>query len=167
MTSTTQDGLGASLARDRRWMRIVAVLVLVVGLGVRADYVPQPPDWYSTIECYDGTVVYDDELAALMARVVGSHGYTSFAFVFTQCHSGGMLDDMATALHDAGDAALMSASRHNEVAWRAVTTDRSTCLQQSGLVVPEAYFASVVTRALARTGRDLLTMAEVWQLGRE
>jgi hypothetical protein len=148
-------------------MWLLAVLVMALGLGVRADYVPQPSDWYSTIECYDETAVYDDELAALMAHVAGSHGYTSFAFIFTQCHSGGMLDDLATMLRDAGDVALLSASRHDEVAWRAVTTDRVTCLQQSGLTVPEAYFAAVVTRALARTGDDLLTMAEVWQMGRD
>lgn len=153
--------------RDHGWMRLLAVLVLVLAVGGRADYVPQPEDWQSTIECYEGTVVYDDELAALMAHVAVSHGYTSIAFVFTQCHSGGMLDDLAAALHAAGDVALLSASRHDEVAWRAVTTDRAACLHQAGLTVPEAYFAAVVARALARTGDDLLTLAEVWQRGRD
>ncbi len=162
-----EDDHGISRMRDRRWMWLLAVLVLVAGSSVRADYVPQPSDWYSTIECYDETVVYDDELATLIAQVAGSHGYTSFAFVFTQCHSGGMLDDLAAALHTAGDVALLSASRHDESAWRAVTTDRAACLHQAGLTVPEAYFAAVVARALAKTGDDLLTMAEVWQLGRD
>ncbi len=165
MMAREEEG-GLSVIR-RLSVGLVGLLVLGFGAGCAGEYVRQPSDWSSFIVCYDGGTVYDDELAA-MAQVLMDEGpYTSSVFVFTQCNSGGMLDDLVDALAGRGDVALLSASRHDEAAWRAVTTDSMGCLARSGLERPEAYFASVVARALDVTGDDALTLREVWELARD
>ncbi len=146
---------------------LVGLLVLALGAGCAGEYLPQPEGWLSYIECYDGGRVYDDEVAALAGELVADREYGSLVFVFTQCFSGGMLDDLEQALQGTGDVALMSASRHDELAWRAVTTDSVICLGRAGLKEPQGYFASVVARGLARTGEEALSMLEVWELARD
>ena len=119
------------------------------GSGLAEEFVDQPPDRLSTLSTADGLVVYDDELADLFGRLARAQEWGGLILVFTQCHSGGMLDDLAQALEGTGPVALLAACRYDEFAWMAVTSDPSGCLSGCNLTRPETYYAAVLASLLA------------------
>ena len=143
-----------------RWC-VLAVLV-AVGLGwglAGAELALQPGDRTSYLILADGGRVYDDELAARVAELVAAGTPEGLVFVFTQCSSGGMLDELAASLPGEVNAALLSAARYDESAWMAASWDPPGCLRGCGLSRPESYYAWALARLIGQ-GHTLGEVAE-------
>ena len=147
---------------SRKFRRYSLVVLVAVGLSWRlvgAEFTTQPADRTSYLLLADGGRVYDAELAARVAELVEGGVPAGPVFVFTQCSSGGMLDELAAALPGPVNAALFSASRYDESAWMAASWDPPGCLRGSGLSRPESYFAWALAR-LIEQGLPLGEVAE-------
>jgi len=147
------------LSKSRRCSLVVLV---AIGLGcglAGAELAVQPEDRTSYLILPDGGRVYDDELVARVAELVTATTPDGLIFVFTQCSSGGMLDELATALPGEVNAALFSASRYDEPAWMAASWDPPGCLRGCGLSRPESYFAWALARLMGQ-GYPLGEVAE-------
>ncbi|MCD5407660.1 hypothetical protein LR090_00050, partial [Candidatus Bipolaricaulota bacterium] len=147
---------------SRKFRRYSLVVLVAVGLSWRlvgAEFTTQPADRTSYLLLADGGRVYDTELAARVAELVEGGVPAGPVFVFTQCSSGGMLDELAAALPGPVNAALFSASRYDESAWMAASWDPPGCLRGSGLSRPESYFAWALAR-LIEQGLPLGEVAE-------
>jgi len=142
----------------------IAVWVPAIG-GVCLE--EQPEDWSSYIYCADDTVVRDDELATAVSTHAAEHPFGSLVFVFTQCFSGGMLDDLAEQLDGAGDIALFASSSHDESAWFAGVDTAAGCLKACGLKRPISYYVEALAGALEEALRGDLTLAEVGVLAEQ
>ncbi|WP_143597825.1 hypothetical protein [Thermococcus thioreducens] len=78
----------------------------------------QPPDYASSIVTSSGGYIYDWQLANMINMWIANRtGYANMVFIFSQCFGGGMIDDLKEKLKGTGDAAFLSASRHNEASW--------------------------------------------------
>lgn len=157
------------MPRLNRALSIVAALACLAALPALAEdqtvFVDQPQGLQSYLITYDGKYVYDDELARLFGELARRYGYGSLVFIFTQCSSGGMLDDLVQALTGSGDVALLAACRHNESAWIASAEDPPGCISGCGLSRPESYYSAVVSSLLADP--KPLAMVELAQLAAE
>jgi len=147
----------------RRLAKLVGILcavVLLVGVVLQA-FEAQPEGWSSRIECADGEVVYDDELAAHIASLGRTSGFESLVVVFTQCNSGGMLDDLAETLEGQGAVALLSACSYDESAWGTDPAAGASCLRASGLKDPVSHYIEALARVLDDAHGNGASMAEV------
>ncbi|UCF10521.1 MAG: PPC domain-containing protein, partial [Candidatus Bipolaricaulota bacterium] len=146
--------------------RGIAALGVVLSLSSisAAGFDDQPEDWSSYIYAADGDVIFDDELAAFVAANLGEERPGALLFAFTQCHGGGMLDDLADRLEGRADVALFSASAHHESAWVATADTSAACLKACGLKEPRSYYVEALARALAEDRVSGLTLAELGEL---
>ena len=134
----------------RRFLFFVTLFCYVLaGAAFTAELADQPDDRTSYFITADGKRIYDDELAGHLSQLMGDPSPGSFIFVFTQCSSGGMLDDLAEALPSGVAAALLSACRYGEDAWMAASWDPSGCLAACGLSRPESYYAAALTTLIS------------------
>lgn len=141
-----------------RWCSLAVAIGLGCGLA-GPELAVQPADRTSFFILADGGRVYDDELAARVAELVTAGTPDGLIFMFTQCSSGGMLDELASALPGEVNAALFSASRYDESAWMAASWDPPECLRGCGLSRPESYFSWALARLLGQ-GHPLGEVAE-------
>ena len=151
---------------NTRWIVGMAVgfMVLVPArLGFAEEFVDQPDDQTSYIYCADDDVVYDDEFALWAGPLFPGFGdpERDLIIVFTQCHGGGMLDELADAVGGEGRIALFSAASHDESAWSASPFDSPGCLRGCGLKRAESYYVAAMAEALAAIGPDAMSMSEI------
>jgi hypothetical protein len=141
-------------------VRVLVALSLAVVLVpcMGEEFADQPPDRLSVLVAADELLVYDDEFASLAGQLARARDWGGLIFVFTQCHSGGMLDDLAEALEGLGPVALLAACRYDEVSWMAASTDPPGCLSGCRLAEPESYNPAALARFLAK-GISLETAA--------
>jgi len=151
---------------NMRWIVVMTVGLLVVGpvgVGFAEEFADQPDDETSYVYCADDDVVYDDEFAEWLAPLLP--GATDFGrdlvIVFTQCHGGGMLDEITEIVASEERVALFSASSFNESAWSASPFDSPGCLRGCGLKRAESYHVAAMAEALAAIGPNALSMSEV------
>ncbi|WP_324736110.1 hypothetical protein VFC49_02970 [Thermococcus sp. SY098] len=125
----------------------------------------QPEDYASSIVTSSGGYVYDWQLANMMRMWIANRtGYANMVFIFNQCFGGGMIDDLKEKLKGTGDAAFLSASRHNETSWGLAdgyTPSSWPEMAKRGFKKPEGYYPKEVGEELARTGKDAPTVREI------
>jgi len=94
---------------------VFIVSFLLILSFLMAEYKKQKPGWSSSLSVDSGGAVYDWELANMISMWITDPGYANMLFFFTQCYSGGMIDDLKDKLSKTkGDAAFMSAARHDK-----------------------------------------------------
>ncbi|AIF69245.1 hypothetical protein PAP_04150 [Palaeococcus pacificus DY20341] len=125
----------------------------------------QPEDYASSIVTSSGGYVYDWQLANMMKMWIANRtGYANMVFIFNQCFGGGMIDDLKEKLKGTGDAAFLSASKHNETSWGLAdgyTPASWPEMGKRGFTRPEGYYPKEVGEELERTGKDAPTMKEM------
>lgn len=125
----------------------------------------QPNDYASSIVTSSGGYVYDWQLANMMKMWIAKRtGYANMVFIFNQCFGGGMIDDLKEKLKGTGDAAFLSASKHDEPAWGLAdgyTPASWPEMGKRGFTRPEGYYPKEIGEELERTGRDAPTMKEM------
>lgn len=154
----------------RRWrieVLLVGLLLVVAASGaVAGEFADQPDGLTSYIYCADDEVVYDDEFPTWLAPLIPDERDPGrdLVIVFTQCHGGGMLDELTEIITGEGRVALFSAASYDESAWSASPFDTPGCLRGCGLKQAESYYVAAMAESLAATGDDAPTMAElaVW-----
>ena len=152
----------------KRWctesLFVFFCIALVVSTGLAAEFSDQPDDLTSYIYCADDEVIYDDEFSAWIGPLVpvgGDASQRDLIFILTQCHGGGMLDDLAGRIGSVGRAALFSAASYGESAWSASPFDTPGCLRGCGLKQAESYYVAAMADGLGVTGVNALSMAEL------
>jgi len=138
-------------------------LILAPVVGFAGEFLDQPDDLTSYIYCADDEVVYDDEFATWFAPLLPDEAGPArdLVIVFTQCHGGGMLDELAEIPEVGARIALLSAASHAESAWSASPFDTPGCLRGCGLKRAESYYVAAMADALAVAGEDAPTMVEL------
>ncbi|ALM75088.1 hypothetical protein [Thermococcus barophilus] len=125
----------------------------------------QPPSYASSLVSSSGGYIYDWQLANMIHMWIANRtGYANMVFIFNQCFGGGMIDDLKEKLKGTGDAAFLSASRHNEASWGLAdgyTPSSWPEMAKRGFKKPEGYYPKEVGEELARTGKDAPTMREI------
>ncbi|NJE25415.1 hypothetical protein E3E22_02000 [Thermococcus sp. MV5] len=125
----------------------------------------QPNDYASSIVTSSGGYVYDWQLANMVKMWIANRtGYANMVFIFNQCFGGGMIDDLKEKLKGTGDAAFLSASKHDEPAWGLAdgyTPASWPEMGKRGFTRPEGYYPKEVGEELARTGKDAPTIKEI------
>ena len=125
----------------------------------------QPEDYASSIVTSSGGYVYDWQLANMINMWIANRtGYANMVFIFNQCFGGGMIDDLKEKLKGTGDAAFLSASKHDEPAWGLVdgyNPSASPKIKEKGFEKPEGFYPKEVGEELEKTGRDAPTMKEI------
>ncbi|USH00772.1 hypothetical protein K1720_04910 [Thermococcus argininiproducens] len=125
----------------------------------------QPDEYASSIVTSSGGYVYDWQLANMMKMWIANRtGYANMVFIFNQCFGGGMIDDLKEKLKGTGDAAFLSASKHDETSWGLAdgyTPASWPEMSKRGFTRPEGYYPKEVGEELERTGRDAPTMKEM------
>jgi len=125
-------------------------------------YVEQEDGSSSYIDCSDGTVVYDDEFALWIDAFLDAAQLDNALFFFTQCHSGGMLDDLASTLDGDTPTALLSASAWDESAWLCPTDAPAAELRACGIKTRGvSFYVDALVSILDRTPAVDLTMADL------
>ncbi|WP_048147786.1 hypothetical protein [Palaeococcus ferrophilus] len=125
----------------------------------------QPEGYASSIVTSSGGYVYDWQLANMINMWIANRtGYANMVFIFNQCFGGGMIDDLKEKLKGTGDAAFMSASKHNKPSWGIgddYNPSRWPEMVKKGFIRPEDYYPKEVGEELAKTGKEAPTMKEV------
>jgi len=125
----------------------------------------QPNDYASSIVTSSGGYVYDWQLANMIRMWIANRtGYANMIFIFNQCFGGGMIDDLKEKLKGTGDAAFLSASKHDEPAWGLAdgyTPASWPEMVKRGFTRPEGYYPKEVGEELAKTGKDAPTIKEI------
>jgi hypothetical protein len=106
------------------WLRAAAAIALwsLVGLASAQTqhYVPQSHPKYSTLYGLDWEVITDVEFANMAQGLLieqGAAATRGAAFLFEQCFSGGMFNNLDSALGSEVRWVGGSAARHDEVSW--------------------------------------------------
>ncbi|WP_258083761.1 hypothetical protein [Thermococcus thermotolerans] len=125
----------------------------------------QPSSYASSLVSSSGGYIYDWQLANMINMWIANRtGYANMVFIFNQCFGGGMIDDLKEKLKGTGDAAFLSASKHDEPAWGLAdgyTPASWPEMGKRGFKKPEGYYPKEVGEELARTGKDAPTMKEI------
>ncbi len=125
----------------------------------------QLPSYASSIVTSSGGYIYDWQLANMINMWIANRtGYANMVFIFNQCFGGGMIDDLKEELKGTGDAAFLSASRHDEPSWGLAdgyNPNASPKIKKKGFERPEGFYPKEVGEELARTGKDAPTMKEL------
>lgn len=133
--------------------------VLLVSLGilclsanlVLGDLADQPDSIHSYIYDVDYHKIYDFEFADMVSTYYSeADGPADMVFIFTQCHSGGMLDDLRDVLSENGDVALLSSCRYDQT-----STIRDPFVRFNGSSGDESYYVQLLSRALGAAGKDI------------
>ncbi|WP_456478483.1 C13 family peptidase [Geoglobus ahangari] len=97
------------------------VNVYVEAVPVKEDsdkcsyFFDQPETKSSSIVTKSGANIYDFELANMLKMWIAEKGFANMLIFFQQCFGGGMTDDILKRID--GDVAVVSAAKHDEVAY--------------------------------------------------
>lgn len=97
------------------------VKVYVEAVPVKEDsdkcsyFFDQPETKSSSIVMKSGANIYDFELANMLKMWIAEKGFANMLIFFQQCFGGGMADDVLKKID--GDVAVISAAKHDEVAY--------------------------------------------------
>jgi len=150
------------VVRIRQLAVLCLLLPLLPQVALGQSYVEQEDGSSSYIDCSDGTVVYDDEFALWMGELLGGTRLDSALFVFTQCHSGGMLDELATELPGNTPVALLSAAAWDEYAWLCPSDAPAEELRACGVKTRGvSFYVDALVSILNRTPAADLTMSSL------
>jgi len=142
----------------------VVTILFLLSFGGSAEYVRQPVEWSSSLSASSGPDIYDWQLANMVSTWIVPQGFANMIFVFDECYSGGMLDELETGLRGRGDVAMLSASRHNEVSWfldaPLLDSDRDGW-SRLGFDRPTHFFGKEVVEEMARLGVAARTMEQI------
>ena len=146
----------------------VEIEVTITKLSLEADkcsvFYDQPPSYASSLVSSSGGYIYDWQLAHMIKTWIVPKGYANMVFVFNQCFGGGMIDDLKEKLRGTGDAAFLSASKHDEPAWGLADgyrPSRRSRITRGGFQKPEGFYPKEVGEEIEKTGRDAPTMKEI------
>ncbi len=146
----------------------VEIEVTITKLSLEADkcsvFYDQPPSYASSLVSSSGGYIYDWQLAHMIKTWIVPKGYANMVFVFNQCFGGGMIDDLKEKLRGTGDAAFLSASKHDEPALGLADgyrPSRRSRITRGGFQKPEGFYPKEVGEEIEKTGRDAPTMKEI------
>jgi len=132
------------------WFMSLVILILSWAGGM-ADLADQPRNRQSYIFDVKHVPLYDCEFAKMVATSFRLFKPTYMVFTFTQCHSGGMLDDLRERFDDTDNVALFSACRYDEEAVILNPKDIPELTYTTG------YFDWLMCRSLASLARGELS----------
>ncbi|MBO8181293.1 MAG: hypothetical protein H0Z28_00700 [Archaeoglobus sp.] len=149
----------------------VFVEVEVVPIAAASEkcswFYDQPPEYASSIVTHSGGYIYDWQLANMMKMWIADKGYANLIFIFNQCFGGGMIDDLKDKLNGTGDAAFLSASKHDEPAFGlrdSYNPDSFLKLKKRGFTKAEGLYPKEVGEELEKsekpTIKEIARMAE-------
>lgn len=101
----------------------LSIFSIFLGSNARAQsqfYVDQPANKLSTLVSAQGDAIQDWEFANMCKNLLIKNGVSNARgaiFLFEQCYSGGMLDDLETTLGSTVRWVGGSACRHDELSW--------------------------------------------------
>ncbi|RLI82137.1 hypothetical protein DRP07_05800 [Archaeoglobales archaeon] len=141
----------------------VSVEVEIVPIGAASEkcswFYDQPNDYASSIVTHSGGYIYDWQLANMIKMWIVDKGYANMIFIFSQCFGGGMIDDLKDKLDGTGDAAFLSASKHDESAYGlgdSYNPDFSPELKKRGFTKPETYYPKEVSEELEKSEKPTI-----------
>jgi len=145
------------------WIPTLGCLLFFTWVA-HAEYQAQPTGWSSSLGVHSGAAVYDWQLSNMISRWLVPRGFANMVFVFDECYGGGMIDNLDAVLRGRGDAALVSAARHDELAWSldaSIFTRARNALASLGFDRPTSLFGKEVTEEMARIGSAARTMSQI------
>ena len=140
----------------RRTLAVVLVVCIGVSALVHGAWDEQPEDQTSYIYDINGNEIYDFEFAKQIAKQTAVTGFDNLTFIFAQCHSGGMLDDLRDTLAPLGNIALLSSSPYDGTA-----TIWNHWVDPNGFSSQESYYTYLIAEGLSLSGGNALTMREL------
>ncbi|MBO8174509.1 MAG: hypothetical protein H0Z18_04560 [Thermococcus sp.] len=124
----------------------------------------QPNNYASSIVTSSGGYIYDWQLANMIKMWIARKGYANMIFIFNQCFGGGMIDDLKEKLEGTGDAAFLSASKHDEPAWGlndGYDPNNSPKIKGKGFEKPEGFYPKEIGEELEKSGNGAPTAKEM------
>lgn len=145
--------------------RLPGVFVLLVCVAITLLAVPvyaesgsweeQPPNLTGFIFDADGIKIYDFTFAKMVNKYLTNLDTDNMTFIFTQCHSGGMLDELRASLDASGNVALMSSCAFDE------TSTVSTYRNPMGFSETVSYYVDLIVEGFMLSDEYALTMGEL------
>jgi len=138
-------------------LAVTMVLLFLISISnvASAGLADQPADQQSFIYDVDGNKIYDFDFAKIIDQDSQSTGFSNMTFIFTQCYSGGMLDDLRDYCKGTGDIALLSSCSYDE------DSTIKTWKTPNGFSNQESYFTNLIAEGLSLSGDYALTMREL------
>ncbi len=113
------------------WCLAVAALLLAIHPAA-AQFVDEPDNKHATLIDKDGSPIFDDEISMqfrdLLTGPLGLTNAMNATFLFQQCFSGGMIDDLIADLPSDLDWIAGAASRHDESSYGSASARELTAL---------------------------------------
>ena len=145
--------------KKKAWLSAtILMLMALISISTLASthFAEQPPNQQSFIYDVNGYEIYDFDFARIISRYAQASGFSNMTFVFAQCHSGGMLDNLRDSLKGTGDIALLSACRYDEL-----TVIKNLWKTPNGFSSQESYFTDLIAEGLSLSGKYALNMREI------